>query len=557
LKANISKQVYEQLIENLNDFVLTFSPNQDLMYLNKAARIFFENLTVGESNWNDLIVLLGYPGKLQEEWELSRLEKEPSNYASQVKIDDQNFVFKRKYIWTKVKDEEVLTLVIQDNTEFDHMQSQLTYNEFFDKSTGLLHKNSFEVVLEMELEKIRRTGDDARLAIMSIEIQDFEYVINLIGESHRLVILEHLGSIIRSSLRANDLLFHFEGQQFVAIISNFTWQSDLMIVAQRISDAIGTPLHAEGNEVVLNMSIGISTFPTDGTSPNELLNHSHIAKEVAKEKKERWRMYDSTEHDRASYKLKIRSDLNKAIREQELSLLYMPIVDKDHKVAGVEAIVRWNHPEFGMLKPNQYIPIAEHSKLITAITRWVLLKSIKQFSYWKKQHNLFLSLNFSSQDFEDESIQDFLKQLMGTDVSASDLRIEISDYKVLNKESTAYQSIKSISNSGAKIILDNFGINDNALVNLPHLQSSSIKIDKSLFNNSFNPEKNLEAINHLIQLGKLWDMQILIDGIEEDSHFNSLINSGADYFQGSYFSEAVPSEIFSNFLLSGGTITTS
>ncbi len=428
-------------------------------------------------------------------------------------------------------------LSFDDQTRYIRLQRRLTRDEFFDNPTGLLNRKTLEIKLELELEKASRDLEGARLALMIINIRNMESLRTVYKASTINLMLEHLGNSVRTALRSNDLLFRYDDNRILVIVNNFKLKTDLLIVAERVEDQIAIPFHDKDTNIHLQASIGIAVFPDDGKDGDSLQGNAASAVNQAIEEGKPWLMFNATIHERAMDRLFLRSGLSQAVRNNELELRYMSLVDSQGTIIGTEALVRWRHPERGLLGPDAFLPVAIHSRIIGAITRWVLYRVIKDWEEALNEHDLFITINISAHDFNDDFFVDTIKTATAGRIPPGKLKVEITESECIENIDRVVQIMKDLSEVGVEILIDDFGVGQSSLSYLKDLPAHYAKIDRAFLNEITTSELELVFLCHIIALGKVRGLEILIEGIETTEEFELLKTCGASLFQGHLFGE--------------------
>jgi diguanylate cyclase (GGDEF)-like protein len=387
---------------------------------------------------------------------------------------------------------------------------------------------------------------------MLININNLENIKSIYNEQTINLILEHLGNCFRTALRSNDLLFRYDDSRILAILTTFKLKTDLLIIAERVEDQIAIPFHAKDAEIHLQAAIGIAMFPEDGDTPETLQNNAASALAQAMEDGKPWLMFNPRIQQRASDRLYLRSGLSNAVKHNELELRYMTLVDANGKPQGLEALVRWRHPSRGILGPDVFLPVAIHSRIIGALTRWVLYRIVQDWVDKLHHFDLFITLNLSAIDFGDSYVVETITSAIQNRMPASRLKVEITESECIHNLETTIDIMHKLRLAGIEVLIDDFGVGNSSLAYLKDLPARYAKIDRSFVANIANSPQEQEFLRHIIALAKVWGIDILVEGIETAKQFDILRHCGAVLFQGYQFGEAMPVDAIGRLMESIG-----
>lgn len=435
-------------------------------------------------------------------------------------------------------------ITFDDQTKYIRLQRRLTRDEFFDNPTGLLNRKTLEIMLELELEKASRDPREARLALMLINIRNMESLRAVYKAETINLMLEHLGNSVRTALRSNDLLFRYDDNRILVIVNNFKLKTDLLIIAERAEDQIAIPFHDKETNIHLQASIGIAVYPDDGESGDALQSNAASAVNQAMEEGRPWLMFNQAIHERAMDRLFLRSGLSQAVRNNELELRYMSLVDAAGVIKGTEVLLRWRHPQRGLLGPDTFLPVAIHSRIIGAITRWVLYRVIKDWEDKLHDFDIFVTMNLSAYDFNDDFFVDTIKTATAGRIPPGRLKVEITESECIENIDRVIKVMKALGEAGVEVLIDDFGVGQSSLSYLKDLPAHYAKIDRAFLSEITTSELEQVFLGHIISLGKVRGLEILIEGVETAEEFDVLKTSGACLFQGHHFGEPMPLDDF-------------
>jgi diguanylate cyclase (GGDEF)-like protein len=427
-----------------------------------------------------------------------------------------------------------------DETRFNRLQRRLAQDEFLDRATGLYNRKTLEIMFGLELEKVERDPAHLRLAVMMIQIRNLDQLRAVYDEQTITHILEHVGSTIRKSMRNNDIIFRYDEGRILALVTVFGWKSDLLIMAQRIEDHLAIPFHPRETDIHLRAEIGICVYPEDGTDMPSLTSNCIAALNQTRELDVPIVMFNPDTHLLARERLEIRSGLSTAVREGQLELYYMPIVDRDRRVRGVEALLRWNHPERGVLTPDAFLPIAIHSRIISGISRWVMYRVQEDYRNWFAASDIFITFNLSAKDFADKFLIEGIDSSMAGGVKSSRLKIEITESELMDDFELCSAMLVQLRQRGIGIFIDDFGVGQSSLAYVHDIPAECVKVDHSFGMRIDGPGREYDFLEAVVHLCKVLDRQVLLEGVETERQFELFRGCGADLFQGFLFGRPMP-----------------
>jgi diguanylate cyclase (GGDEF)-like protein len=427
-----------------------------------------------------------------------------------------------------------------DETRFNRLQRRLTQDEFLDRVTGLYNRKTLEIMSGLELEKVERDPAHLRLAVLMVQIRNLDHFRAVYDEQTINHILEHVGSTIRKSMRNNDIIFRYDENRILALVTVFGWKSDLLIMAQRIENNVAIPFHPRETDIHLRAEIGICVYPEDGTDMPTLTANCIAALNQTRELDVSMVMFNQDAHLLARERLEIRSGLSTAVREGQLELYYMPIVDRDRRVRGVEALLRWNHPERGVLTPDAFLPIAIHSRIISGISRWVMYRVQEDYRNWFAASDIFITFNLSAKDFADKFLIEGIDSSMAGGVKSSRLKIEITESELMDDFELCSTMLEQLRQRGIGIFIDDFGVGQSSLAYVHDIPAECVKVDHSFMMRIDGPGREYDFLEAVVRLCKVLDRQVLLEGVETERQFELFRGCSADLFQGFLFGRPMP-----------------
>lgn len=426
---------------------------------------------------------------------------------------------------------------IRDISEQKQAERQLRQMARFDGLTGLYNRFSFMEVLSEAIEVHRREGTS--LSVFFIDLDRFKAVNDSQGHDAGDQLLKQVGERLSSCCRQSDRIARWAGDEFAILLQNQNTERSTITVAEKLLQVIAQPYQIKGREVFIHCSIGIAQFPDDGVEPERLIFCADQAMYQAKaDGKGIFRFFTQAMNERTIRRLKVESELRRALATDQFDLCYQPQVDvHSGKVFGVEALIRWHHPEQGVLYPDDFIPVAEDCGLIGAIGEWVMARALETASQWHKRNGypLSMSINLSPKQFVDDSLIVTINKLIGSvGFPAESLVLEITEGHLMGEFKESRAALNSLKSLGVKIAIDDFGTGYSSLAYLRQLPVDIIKIDKAFLQDAATNSADANVVNAIIDLAHALKLEVVAEGIEHMSQYDLLRANGCDLAQGFY-----------------------
>jgi diguanylate cyclase (GGDEF)-like protein/PAS domain S-box-containing protein len=431
-----------------------------------------------------------------------------------------------------------LLSLVRDVTERQQMQEHIHHLAYHDALTGLPNRTMFSHALNHALAQAKRFGRS--LALMFIDLDRFKQINDTLGHDAGDRLLQEMAKRLTACLREADVVARLGGDEFVVLIEEFSSYTHISTLTRKILSAIATEMSLHEHTVHITASIGISVYPENGTDEFTLMKHADIAMYSAKERgKNDYQFYLAQMSERAHDLMALESGLRAALTKGELTLHYQPKLEAvTGEIAGVEGLVRWQHPHLGLVPPADFIPLAEESGLIIPLSRWVLEEACRQSMAWRREGlpPFRIAVNISAHHFSDARLSnEIVSILKRTGVPPSTLELEITESTVMRNAGQAAQILSGLKEIGIHITLDDFGTGFSSLSQLKLLPIDVIKIDRS-FIKDIPGDSDYEAItNTIITMGKSLNRTVVAEGVENSEQWDYLKSHGCDQVQGYYF----------------------
>jgi diguanylate cyclase (GGDEF)-like protein len=438
-----------------------------------------------------------------------------------------------------------LIFQIQDITDRKRAEEQLLHDAFHDALTGLPNRALFMDHVKMAIQRSRRSGNRL-FAALFLDLDRFKIINDSLGHMVGDQLLVGIAHRLEMCLRPGDTVARLGGDEFTILLEDLATSDDALDVARRVQEAVTQPFNIGGHEVFTTASIGIALSNTGYERAEDLLRDADTAMYRAKLLgKKRHVVFDKEMHDRAMELLQIETDLRRAISRKEFFLNYQPIVSLETgKVSSFEALVRWRHPERGLVMPSEFIPVAEETGLIVPLGLWVLNEACRQMHEWQKlqraDEHVTVSVNLSSRQFSQADLIDQVSAaLRDSGLRAGSLKLEITESMVMENIDTAIGMLTQLRGLGVGLSIDDFGTGYSSLSYLHRFPIDTLKIDRSFVTQMTDNTENAEIVRTIVTLARSLNMDVIAEGVETREQLGQLSDLGCDYGQGYLFSRPV------------------
>jgi diguanylate cyclase (GGDEF)-like protein len=438
--------------------------------------------------------------------------------------------------------------IARDITERKRAEAMLEHQALHDALTDLPNRTLLYDRTEQAIFSARRHNQ--RIALLLMDLDHFKEINDTFGHHHGDLVLQEAARRLSDVLRESDTVARLGGDEF-AVLLPMTDEAGAMITAEKLLEALSAPFAIEDHSLHLGASIGIAHYPEHGENAAGLLRRADVAMYVAKRGKTGSVVYAPEHDENTPGRLQMISDLRRATEQDELVLHYQPKVGvHSGRVESVEALIRWNHPELGMIPPDQFLPLAEHSGLIKQLALWVLNAALRQCRLWQDAGiNLRVAVNLSVENLRDPQLVGSITDLLKTwQVLPDSLQIEITESTIMVDPTRTMRTLTRLKEMGVKIALDDFGTGYSSLAYLRQLPVHEIKIDRSFISDLGTSENGLSIVRTINDLGQGLGMEIVAEGVEDRETLEVLALIGCDTAQGYYLSRPVPAADLSVWL---------
>lgn len=546
--------VYASLFHNCGDAVVIANHQSEIVFANAAAQTLFKN---------DFSALLAQP----ETPILSLLETDATSKTSRTRFPLQEVLLGTKFcgrefllrssrvdegVWLSITGYPVCVaegaapggmLIIRDVTQQKEDAQVQLRSTFRDELTGLVNRNVFMDRVDHALTRARR--DEAKfIAIFCLDLRRLKAVNDTFGYIAGDELLVAVTERINQVLKPEDTLSRLGGDEFTILVEDVTSISAAGAIADSIHEALLCPFQIQGHSISVDVSLGISLGDHTCRDAGTLLRQADIAMHQARNAfDERYCVFETSMRTNLDNSLHLEMELKKAIENHELFLEYQPIfLVRSQEVIGVESLVRWQHPQRGLLPPSKFISLAEKTGLIVPLGWWVLEESCRQLKVWQetipKAKSLFVSVNMSSKQFSQKNIPDKIADILRSmDLSPRSLRIEMTEGVLIDNSASIIEVLEAIRSMGIKLSIDDFGTGYSSLSYLHKFPFDTLKIDRSFLENADSDFEKLEILQSMVRLAWNLGLEVVAEGIETQKHFAQIKALRCESGQGFLFSK--------------------
>ena len=430
-----------------------------------------------------------------------------------------------------------------DITALKESQDRLEQMAYFDALTGLPNRRLLSDRLNQAIGQASRS--ERLLAICYLDLDGFKPINDRWGHAAGDVLLIDASRRLLANVRAGDTVSRLGGDEFVVLLGNLAHFDECEVAIERIRSSLNKPFQLKEGEAKLSASMGVTMYPLDGADPDMLLRHADQAMYQAKQAgRNRYALFDA-EHDRISeMRRESLNSIERAIADNQLQLYYQPKVNmRSGDVLGMEALIRWQHPERGLLDPAEFLPMVDFVGLHSQVGEWVLETALAQAERWKSEgHDLDIGINIAAEQLQGEGFVEALRNALARHpgVSAEHIELEILETAALNDLEKVGSVMSACQALGVSFAIDDFGTGYSSLTYLKQLQAGTLKIDQSFVNSMLSDPDDLSIVDSIIGLAAAFRRQVIAEGVETVAHGTLLLRLGCDLAQGYEIARPMP-----------------
>lgn len=421
----------------------------------------------------------------------------------------------------------------------------------YDALTGLPNRSLFRDRLEHAMSRSARNSE--MVAVMLLDIDNFKAINDTLGHDLGDLLLQETSERLQHCVLEDDTLARLGGDEFAIILEGLSEIEEVALVAQKIVDDFARPFVLAGHEIYVTPSLGVTIYPLDGGDSESLIKNADTAMYRAKEHgRNHYRFYTADMNKLAVERFALEGGLRRALERREFVLYYQPQVDiKSGQMVGVEALLRWNHPERGLVPPNEFIPLLEENHLIISVGEWVLRTACAQSRAWQDAglSPLRMGVNLSPRQFRQENLVELVDGILrDTGISPNLLELELTEGMLMESTKATSATLEKLKSKGVMVAIDDFGTGYSSLSYLKRFPIDRLKIDRSFVRDVITDANDAAIVVAIISLGRSLGLSVIAEGVEAKDQLEFLGVQKCDEYQGYHFSRPLPAEDIARLL---------
>jgi len=443
--------------------------------------------------------------------------------------------------------------VARDVTERKAAEETINFQAYHDLLTKLPNRALLRDRLTLAINQAKRDSD--QLAVMFLDLDRFKNINDSLGHMIGDELLQQVSTRLKGCIREGDTLARFGGDEFTLLLPKLqNGREDASKLAGKITTALKKPFYVDGHELYVSTSIGIALYPHDGTHMDSLIKHADVAMyHVKGQGKNGYQFYSNEMNAPYIKKLSLDTGIHKALDNNEFNLVYQPQINlRTGEIVGVEALLRWEHPEHGTISPSEFIPFAEESGLIIDVGYWVLKSACAELSNWRMAGlpDIRMSINVSARQLmENDIVENIISITKDYDLPGQALEIEITENAIMDDMDSVIRKLKALNDYGIAIAIDDFGTGYSSLSYLHKLPIQTLKIDRTFLKESRINKGDNTIIKTIVAMAKGLDLNVIAEGVETQTQLDYLREIDCNEAQGFLFGKPLPSDIIAQLLI--------
>jgi len=558
-KLNVANDALEQnevhiqgILDNVNDAIITMNVQGEIFSYNLAVKNMFN---YEDSDFDTLCFTNLLTDTYKNSYEtyikeyLSTGDTAVLNNGIREiegsRKDGETFPIELSINDMKLNNKQLFVGVIRDISIRKQQQQQLKYIENHDILTGLPNRNLLKDRLKQSIRHSRR--ESWLMAVLFIDLDGFKRINDTLGHDVGDTLINMAASRLKLCVRKGDTVARLGGDKFILILENVSHVDVIATIANKIITSMNESFTLDNRDVFVTASIGITVYPDDANTIDDLLSYAEVSMYRAKTLgRNRFQYYATDINEFALERLELESKLHRALENEEFILYYQPQVDlTTGKISGVEALLRWQNPEQGLIAPYKFLPLLEETGLILPVGEQILEMACAQTRKWVEQGftDIRTSINLSARQFEDPDLVDkIVKILLSQNVLSSNIELEVTESAIMADANTSREKLNALDALGISIAIDDFGTGYSSLAYLKQFPVDTLKIDRSFVMELEKHTDDQAIATAIISLARALNLQVVAEGVENREQLSILIGLNCDIMQGYYFSKPLPAE---------------
>lgn len=548
-----SEEKYRIIAENTSDIISIINLDGEFLYLSPSHKRVWEH-TVPDEEINNLFEWIVEDDRDIFAYAIQHAFSTRKEYMVECRINTQ----RNDVIWTESKinpimDEEgnvtKLLLITRDVTDRKQSEETIHHLAYHDALTDLPNRRMYVQQLSKEMMQAKRF--QSSLAVLFLDLDRFKDVNDSFGHDVGDMLLIEASKRLQACLKPGDVVARLGGDEFTIMQNQLLDRNEATALAEQIMYQLQRPFELDGHVFNVSCSIGIALYPQDGDNPEDLLKRADTALYTVKSRgKNGYDFFDPSMEAKSLERILMENEMRKAIEQEQFQIYYQPKIDiATSAMTGMEALVRWVHPELGIIPPNRFIPIAEETGMILALGEWILKQACKQNKNWHDQgYTLKVSVNLSARQIYQKDLVEMIKDILQeTKLSPHWLELEITE-SIFVKMEEATAVLQQIRDIGIQISIDDFGTGYSSFSYIKSLPVDTIKIDASFIRDIHHNQESQAIVKAIVTIAQSLNMNVIAEGIELHDQVAALKENGCDHGQGYLFSKPLPTDDFDQLL---------
>ena len=539
-RLSMSSSSFLNIVGKSLDGIVIVDQEKMVVYTNYAAMELFDR---------NIADLLGEPLDLGCDTKQLFQNTETSTEIEIPQADGTMSIAEASVMKSEWNNEPCFVVSFRNITERKKSEELLQYMSHHDYLTDLPNRVFFEKKMKLAIDEAK--DKKQHMALMYLDLDNFKVVNDTLGHDVGDALLKRVSSALKGSLRVGDCVARLGGDEFAIILTNLRKPGYAEIVANSILNKLSESFKLDNHDVYANASIGIAVYPMAGMDMVSLVKSADTAMYNAKKcGKNQYRFYSAELNQDSEKNLSIINGLRVALRQDEFFLEYQPIVDvSTGACCGIEALLRWNHPQLGLVPPDVFLPFAEDASLMMKIGQWVLQNALADFKKINNPSLRFISINMSANELDGARTAKIVYDLIGkTGISTKEVVLELTETSIMKNPEASIDKFKKLSNIGVSIAVDDFGTGYSSLNYLKRLPVQILKIDKSFVDDIGDDHDDEVIVESTIKLAHGLGLKVIAEGVETKAQLDFLKKNSCDYVQGYYYSKSLSFEALRAYL---------